>query len=761
MALFAGLSGQAQVAVPVDVTAEPAVTPGSGPPAATIPRNWLSQVMSNIAASEYEIRWQPGVGAYQAPNRAQNLRFTFLDDGFEVHPRTNAGPELDWQAALQVDAYGRARGFRAPGSPSWTIDGRTATATSPGLTIEYSNDKRGMRQTFVLPDRPSGGGAVLLLLRVELQGLAMTVHPEEGFVSFAPPSDAETPALFYSDLRVWDHGGQSLAATFQPLDDNSFAIVVDDSSAQYPIVVDPLTYSVTKEGNDAYAYYGMSVASAGDVNGDGYSEVIVGASCFDSGQTDEGKVFVYYGSSSGLSTTADWTAESDQAYSNMGRSVACAGDVNGDGYSDVIVGAERYIYETYNQGAAFVWFGSSGGLGANGTPGNSDWRYYGSTQTSNGFGRAVACAGDVNGDGFSDIIISAPYYSSYYRTHDGAVSAFYGSSGGPGGPSRTYYGGQDYAEFGSSVASAGDVNGDGYSDIIIGAPSYDGGNTDEGRVFVYHGSSSGLSGSANWTADSNKDGAHLGWSASSAGDVNGDGYSDIVVGAPTYSQDYTGEGAAFVWHGGSGGLGDSGTPLNADWESYGGQASANFGQSVASAGDVNGDGYADIIVGAPRYDNGQSDEGRAYVWLGSVLGLGDDGTPDNANWIGEMDYANAQFGTSVACAGDVDGNGYSDIIVGAPYYDNGQTDEGAAFVFQGYPDGLALVNAWSADSNQPGADFGWSVASAGDVNGDGFSDVIIGAYKFDSGQTDEGRAFVFHGGASGLSPHPTSLCFDS
>ena len=104
----------------------------------------------------------------------------------------------------------------------------------------------------------------------------------------------------------------------------------------------------------------------------------------------------------------------------------------------------------------------------------------------------------------------------------------------------------------------------------------------------------------------------------------------------------------------------------------------------------------------------------------------------------------------MATAGDVNGDGYSDVIVGAPRYDNGQTDEGRAFVYHGSAAGLAPPPAWTAEGNQAGADFGGSVATAGDVNGDGYSDVIVGAPVYDNGQTDEGRAFVYHGSAAGL-----------
>jgi hypothetical protein len=167
---------------------------------------------------------------------------------------------------------------------------------------------------------------------------------------------------------------------------------------------------------------------------------------------------------------------------------------------------------------------------------------------------------------------------------------------------------------------------------------------------------------------------------------------------------------------------------------------ATFGISVATAGDVNGDGFSDVIVGAYLYDNGQTNEGQAFVYHGSAVGLS-----TTAAWTGESNQADALFGISVATAGDVNGDGFSDVIVGAWAFDNPHTDEGRAFVYHGSAAGLSITLAWTSESDQAFALFGISVATAGDVNGDGFSDAIVGAHRFDNGELDEGRAFVYYG----------------
>ena len=170
-----------------------------------------------------------------------------------------------------------------------------------------------------------------------------------------------------------------------------------------------------------------------------------------------------------------------------------------------------------------------------------------------------------------------------------------------------------------------------------------------------------------------------------------------------------------------------------------------FGQAVSTAGDVNGDGYADVIIGAPHYSSGQAGEGKAFVFYGSPAGLG--GTPD---WTAESDQADAEFGCDAGTAGDVNGDGYGDVIIGASLYDNGQTDEGRAFVYLGSASGLASTPSWTAESDQDGARFGVSASTAGDVNGDGYADVVVGSLTYDHGEPDEGAAFVYLGSAAGL-----------
>ncbi len=487
---------------------------------------------------------------------------------------------------------------------------------------------------------------------------------------------------------------------------------------------------------------GSCVSTAGDVNGDGFSDVIVGCPQYSNGESAEGRALVFHGSSSGLSVTPDWINESNQVSANYGKCVFTAGDINGDGFSDVIVGAKSYDNGETDEGSAFVYNGSSSGLSS-----TSNWTTA-SGQTNSLFGFSVASAGDVNGDGYTDVIIGAPAYDNGH-VDEGRFFAYYGSTSGL--PAIADYsvieGNQTGAQLGSSISTAGDVNGDGYSDVLIGVPFFDLGQIDEGLVYLIFGSPTGLEYGVGWSAESNQAGAQFANSVATAGDVNGDGYSDIIVGANRYDSGQTNEGSVYVWLGSASGPGVNGTPLNADWTSEGNQASADFGKSVSTAGDVNGDGYSDVIIGAPAYDNGEVDEGKFFAFYGSSSGL--PATPDYS--AVESNQTGAHLGSSVSSAGDVNGDGYSDVLIGVPDYDYGQTDEGLVYAFYGSATGLEYTVGWSAQSDQASALFGISVSSAGDVNGDGYSDAIVGASAFDNGLVDEGAAFLYMGSASGLS----------
>ncbi|MBK7948479.1 MAG: NF038122 family metalloprotease [Deltaproteobacteria bacterium] len=668
----------------------PEAVPGASEPDLVVLR---AAVGSHLRAREY---WASETDeGLQAPNREHGLRTYFEPTGLRVHDRTAAGsPNL-----LELSLVGLGGGESLLAVPPGEIEhreGRIEIVRSElGLVEWYVNSRQGLEQGFTLASRPPLGAGDPSALALELAISGAKASLRGG--SIVLTSEAGR-TLEYGKLLVVDAKGTKLAAHFEVPSPDRIRLRVEDRGATYPIVIDPLltgTFDALLESNQASSQLGFAVATAGDVNGDGYDDVIVGAPLYDAGTADEGAAFVFLGSAFGVDQVNPLQAhaqlEGNQLAAQMGNSVASAGDVNGDGYGDVIVGSALFNAGQADEGAAWIYLGSSTGI----------------------------------------------------------------PDGGPATAHAGFESNQTNAQMGFSVATAGDVNGDGYDDVIVGAPFYDDGSLDEGMAFLYHGSATGFAFGSPTTANtrlaSNQIDARFGVDVASAGDVDGDGLSDVIVGAHTYDAGSIDEGGAFVFRGNAAGIADA-SPATAHARLESNQANALFGFSVASAGDVNGDGLSDVIVGALAYDfqPGDADMGAAFVFAGSATGIADGSAATAATQI-HQDQAGAQFGRSVASAGDVNGDGYSDLIVGAMLWDALAVDEGAVFVYLGRAAGIPNDPSVyrTLGTGQATSLLGIAVSSAGDVNGDGYDDVIVGANLHENGETDEGAAFVHHGGAAG------------
>ncbi|HXH55182.1 MAG TPA: cadherin-like domain-containing protein [Gammaproteobacteria bacterium] len=413
-------------------------------------------------------------------------------------------------------------------------------------------------------------------------------------------------------------------------------------------------------GISANEQSGTSVASAGDINGDGLNDLIIGATLADPGnRTNAGSSFVVFGTNKSFGAAPDLSTlngingfringvsggvsgVSSGDYS--GYSVASAGDINGDGLSDLIIGA--YAASPggrTNAGSSFVVFGTRSGFGAalelSALNGANGFRINGVSSFDQS-GISVAGAGDMNGDGLSDLIIGAYYASPGGRSYAGSSFVVFGtrSSFGAALELSTLNGANgfringvsanDYS--GISVASAGDMNGDGLSDLIIGAYGADPGNrTSAGSSFVVFGTRSGfgaalelssLNGANGFSINGVSNSDQSGLSVASAGDINGDSLSDLIIGARNASPDNrTSAGSSFVVFGTRSGFGAALelSSLNGNnGFSINGVSNADYsGRSVASAGDMNGDSLSDLIIGAPN--GGRSQAGSSFVVFG-------------------------------------------------------------------------------------------------------------------------------------------------
>ncbi|MBU0687426.1 MAG: FG-GAP repeat protein [Candidatus Margulisbacteria bacterium] len=364
-------------------------------------------------------------------------------------------------------------------------------------------------------------------------------------------------------------------------------------------------------------------------------------------------------------------------------------------------------------------------------------------------GHSVSSAGDVNGDLFDDLLIGARGNDDG-GTSAGKTYLIHGPVYGSmnlNAANASFIGENTGDLSGYSVSNAGDVNADGYGDLLIGAPYNSDGGYWSGKAYLVNGPASGnmdLS-AADAMFIKENDYGWAGWSVSNAGDVNADGYDDILIGAPYDDEGGWGAGKAFLFYGPVSGVNYLST---ADAILIGENGCENAGMSVSNAEDVNGDGFDDILIGAYKNNDAAVDAGKAYLIFGPIYGAINLSSA-NAAFIGENyeDYA----GYSVSKAGDVNGDGCLDILVGAFANDDGGIDAGKTYLANGpFSGNTALNNASAAFIGEFADDYaGWAVSGAGDVNGDGFDDILVGAQQNDNGGTDSGTAYLIYGSIAG------------
>ena len=404
---------------------------------------------------------------------------------------------------------------------------------------------------------------------------------------------------------------------------------------------------------------GYRVSSAGDINNDGYGDVVIGASEVLYSYTG---AYILLGGPSGLEkplSSANGRIVENGVYSGDIIEVSDAGDVNGDGYGDIVLGFPASRAGAISGGAIYVVHGSSRGIGYMNTS-DADTRLVGTT--SQGLGAFVSGAGDVNADGFDDVLLGA---FSRTGSESSGVSLRYGSPDGIS-DDAFYIGGTQFSagptEYIGPASDAGDVNGDGFADLLLSSPGFDSTN---GAVYVVHGQATILPSMALEDADTELVGTR-GFGAGSAidggGDINGDGYADVLIGngggfyAPV-------QGATYVVYGEAAGISDA--LLNdAQVHILAEEDGTNAGGAISHAGDVDQDGFGDILIGA-NLDRYNTAGGATYLVSGASLGTGVYSL--QAARLRVVGESGAQLGFDVSDAGDVDGDGYADFMGGSKY----------------------------------------------------------------------------------------------
>ncbi|MEA3209164.1 MAG: hypothetical protein QOE70_2221 [Chthoniobacter sp.] len=475
-------------------------------------------------------------------------------------------------------------------------------------------------------------------------------------------------------------------------------------------------------------------ADAGDVNGDGFGDLIVSASGVGSGPNNAGAAYVIFGKATGFDQTLELSAldgtngfklaAADPAKDHF-FTVSGAGDVNGDGFADVIVGSSTANGlpaapggpAAAGAGAAWVVFGKAGPFASSVSlatlDGTTGFKFT-SSKAGDFIGISVGAAGDVNGDGFGDLIIGGSLVDrSATITNSGAA----------------------YVIFGQRLAFP----------AVLEPPTVAG----QGKGFA-------ILGGAKSDA--------LGESVTGAGDVNGDGFDDLIVGA----RNVTGGGAAYVIYGSQFRFVDVAVSTLNGAEGFkirGGVANEQFGFTVGAGGDVNGDGFADLLIGAGG--GGAPVPAKSYVLFGRAAAFGSDVNLATLNGttgfriLGETNIDNA---FEIASAGDVNGDGFDDIMVGAQLADGAFADSGAAYLIFGKASGFTANFGLSSLNGSNGVKFpaltlqdftGASARGAGDLNGDGFDDIVFGARGADpGGRAQAGQAYVIFGSDTGAVTHP-------
>lgn len=414
-----------------------------------------------------------------------------------------------------------------------------------------------------------------------------------------------------------------------------------------------------------------------------------------------------------------WHADGEAINSAFGLRAMGLGDINGDGYGDLAVGAPAF---ENGRGKAYVYCGGPQGLGA-----APCWSQAGAN-VGDRYGDRLGQAGDVNGDGYADLYVAVPSW----KQGPGRCEVFHGGPQGLGAkPAWAREGrGDDREQYGDCTHPTGDVNADGYDDLLVGA--YQALST-TGRAELFLGGPKGLGAAPVWRGQGEAEGDQYAYTLSHAGDLDGDGYPELIIGAKFH--DASAElglpekarfmaGKAYIHRGGPQGL-----EAQPAWTLLGWEARAQYSVRSYGAGDLDGDGGVDLMLSAPG-----ADEGRGVLRLlhgkdRSVFAE-----------IKGRDLGVSDFARAAGPAGDFNGDGHPDVLAAGRV-----GDQGRVFVWFGGPQQRWKAPDLRVKAEDESGAYGAWVAPAGDLDGDGLDDLVIGAELYSGVRALAGRVSVVYG----------------
>ncbi len=775
-----------------------------------ISSDWYTIAAENILKKEYDFSKTAKPDTYRAANQKNHLGFLINPNGFSVYNLQKSDEQQSWSVDFTVSGVARA-GTECSLPANFTVSEESSTIVfcSKSLNVEYINKANGLRQNFIVKDKPSGHGE----LKIQLHWTSSLEAMEASFAKlvFHTPGNINDTKLIYDDLKVWDANGTLLNARLQ-LDkrDKSVNILVNDTEAAYPVTIDPLSrtaeWSTSADGIlpallnnlqlQVETLYGFTVAGLGDVNGDGFDDVAISAPGMADVITGSGSlaavgaVFIYLGSPSGLPVNPSKVLQPTTAVEGalFGFSID-AGDITGDGKNDIIIGAPMDRYQTSAQGLL-------GPITVNVTTGKV-YMY-----------RSEDLFSAPNPTPFLEIRLQG---TNFFST--GVVGLLLNNV-------NTNF------LFGFSVSVSKDLNGDNRSDIVIGSPAYLGKqplSVQSGAAFVYYSNNLSTASPVQLQTPSptllglpvlplaNTTGLLFGFSVDCAGDYNNDFYPDLVVGAPagvdlsSLGGVFTGQflgGSAYIYYGtGSGITSSIGVRLQADPSGLLSNAANLFGYDVKGTRNANDQHNGGIVIGAPAgsvisnvVGGLRIKAGQVHVFVKKSFSPASPITSDQiissprsssilSILTGQTINVSLMYGSSIDNMLDVNCDGYGDIIVGEPLSTavpliGANVVGGSAYIYLGNPDGtFTTIPYWDLTTEvspllgvNTTALVGYSVAGAKHVYGSTFGvRSLVGApsnaLDFGVGLLNLGNTlgttldFVFDGNGLGKSySYPFSDC---